>query len=122
MYNSQLDTFIQVADEGSFSKAAQNMFISPTAVIKQINRLEGELGLKLFDRNENVIRIGTSIMTPSQFLIELWPKIEKECPTHKFQLVSFENTPENARAILANFGQHIDLVAGLFDENYSKCG
>lgn len=160
MYNSQLDTFIQVADEGSFSKAAQNMFISPTAVIKQINRLEADLGFNLFDRNhqgvvltesgrslykdarymikyakasidrakkagpkyENIIRIGTSIMTPSKFLIELWPKIEKECPTHKFQLVSFENTPENAREILANLGQNIDLVAGVFDENFSKRG
>lgn len=53
-----------------------------------------ERAKKAGHKNENIIRIGTSIMTPSQFLIELWPKIEKECPTHKFQLVSFENTPE----------------------------
>ena len=40
MYNHQLDTFIVVADSGSFNKAAEALFISPPAVIKQINLLE----------------------------------------------------------------------------------
>ena len=40
MYNPQLDTFIRVAEAGSFSKAAQESFITPTAVIKQMNLLE----------------------------------------------------------------------------------
>ena len=30
MYNSMLDTFIAVADCGSFTKAAERLFISPT--------------------------------------------------------------------------------------------
>ena len=34
----------------------------------------------------------------------------------KFQLIPFENTPENAREILSNLGQNIDVVAGIFDE------
>lgn len=158
MYNPQLDTFIQVADSGSFSKAAEELHISPTAVIKQINLLESDLNLKLIDRthrgititeagkslykdakyliqyskdslvrarnamqnNENIIRIGTSLMTPTQFLIELWPKINQSCPELKFQLVPFENSPENAREILKNLGQNIDLVAGLFDGAFLK--
>lgn len=37
MYNPQLDTFIKVADAGSFNKAAEDSFITPAAVIKQIN-------------------------------------------------------------------------------------
>lgn len=154
MYNHQLETFIHVADAGSFSKAAQNLFITSTAVIKQINLLETELGLQLLIRthrgikltsagkslykdskyiiqyakdslvrarnaeqnSDNTIRIGTSLITPSQFLLELWPKIQEHCPNLKFQLVPFENTPENAREILANLGQNIDLMAGIFDE------
>ncbi len=31
-------------------------------------------------------------------------------------IVPFENTPENAREILANLGQKIDVVGGIFDE------
>lgn len=49
MYNKHLETFIKVADLGSFSRAAETLYISSTAVIKQINLLEQELGLQLFD-------------------------------------------------------------------------
>lgn len=66
--------------------------------------------------HEDVIRIGTSPMTPAQVLVDLWPKIQKDCPGIKFQLVPYDNTPENAREILANLGQNIDVVAGIFDE------
>ena len=158
MYNRQLDTFIEVVHAGSFSKAAQNLYISPTAVIKQINLLESGLELQLFirthrglilteagkslyqdakymiqyskdslvrarnamDQSENVIRIGTSLMTPSQFLIGLWPKIHEKYLDLKFQLVPFENTPENAREILKNLGQNIDIVAGVFEKDFLK--
>ncbi len=154
MYNSQLDTFIRVADAGSFSKAAELLYISPNAVIKQINLLESHLELRLFVRTYkgialtqagqslyrdakyimqysrdsivrakdsmqdggHVIRIGSSPMTPTQFLMELWSRIHPLCPELKFQLVPFENTPENAREIMKNFGQNIDLVAGLYDD------
>lgn len=154
MYNPQLETFIKVADAGSFNKAAEQSFITPTAVIKQINLLEAGLGVALFDRthrgltltkagkslyrdskyiiqycrdsvvraknamqqDEQIIRIGTSPMTPAQVLLALWPKIHEHYPNMKFQLVPFENTPENAKEILANLGQNIDIVAGIFDE------
>lgn len=154
MYNPQLETFIRVADAGSFNKAAEQAFITPTAVIKQMNLLEAELGVQLFERthrglsltkagsslyqdtkyiiqyckdsviraknamqeNTDTIRIGTSPMTPAQVLVELWPQIHTLSPEIKFQLVPFENTPENAREILKNLGQNIDVVAGIFDE------
>lgn len=158
MYNQQLETFIRVVEAGSFSKAAQAIFITPTAVIKQINLLESSLDLQLFIRTHRglilteagrslyqdaryiiqyskdsviraknameetsqVIRIGSSPMTPGQFLIELWPKIHKHCPEIKFQMIQFENTPENAREILRNLGQNIDIVPGLFDHTIVK--
>ena len=154
MYNPQLETFLCVAESGSFNKAAERMYISPPAVIKKINLLESSLDLQLFIRTHrglvlteagkslyqdtkyiiqyckdsvtrarnamqestNVIRIGTSPMTPAQVLVDLWPRLQKDCPNMKFQLVPFDNTPENAREILANLGQNIDVVAGIFDE------
>lgn len=154
MVNPQLETFIAAADAGSFSKAAERLFITPTAVIKQINLLEGSLDVKLFDRSHrgltltkagvslykdakyiiqycrdsvsraqnamqedlNVIRIGSSPMTPAQALMEFWPAVHECCPEIKFQIVPFDNTLENARRILANLGDEIDVVAGVFDE------
>ena len=67
------------------------------------------------EESDSVIRIGTSPMTPAQVLVDLWPDLQKRCPNVKFQLVPFENTPENAREILGNLGQTIDVVAGIFD-------
>lgn len=158
MYNPQLETFIKVADAGSFNKAAEESYITPTAVIKQINLLEDSLGVRLFDRSHrglnltkagnsmyqdakyiiqyckdsvtrarnamqednNVIRIGSSIMTPAQLLMELWSKVQTMCPDIKFQIVPFENTPENAKEILANLGKNIDVIGGIFDETMLK--
>ena len=45
MYNPQIETFIQVADAGSFHKASKKLQVTATAVIKQINLLETELNL-----------------------------------------------------------------------------
>lgn len=162
MYNPQLETFLCVAEAGSFNKAAERLYISPPAVIKQINLLEESLDLQLFVRThrglqltsagrslvqdakyiiqyckdsvtraknamqagESVIRIGTSPMTPAQVLVDLWPRLQEDCPGTKFQLVPFDNTPENAREILGNLGKNIDVVAGIFDEtmlNLRRC-
>ncbi len=154
MYNPQLETFIRVADAGSFNKAAEKSFITPTAVIKQINLLEDSLGVKLFDRthrglhltkaghslyqdskyiiqycrdsltraknamqeDSNIIRIGSAPITPAQLLMELWSRVQALHPNIKFQIVPFENTPENAREILANLGKNIDIIGGIFDD------
>ncbi len=66
---------------------------------------------------DDVIRVGISPMTPPQVFVELWPRIQEKYPKVKFKLVPFENTPENAREILANLGQNIDVIAGIFDES-----
>ena len=57
MYNSQLDAFIAAADSGSFAKAADKLYISAPAVIKQINTLEQHLNIKLFNRSPRGITL-----------------------------------------------------------------
>ena len=119
MYNLQLETFIVVADLGSFNKAAEALYITPPAVTKQINLLEKDLGLRLFIRThrgltlteagkslykdakyiiqyckesverakkamqekDNVIRIGTSPMTPAAPLVQIWSSPEQSNET-----------------------------------------
>lgn len=54
---TQLQTFIRVSKYGSFTKAAEESFISSTAVMKQINRLETELNLTLFVRSATGVRL-----------------------------------------------------------------
>lgn len=47
----QIETFLCVCENSSFSKAAEKSFISPSAVLQQIQSLEKELGFSLFFRH-----------------------------------------------------------------------
>lgn len=157
LYNPILSTFISVVESGSFTQAAEALFITPPAVMKQINSLEERLGITLFDRSnhglqltdagksffqdakyiidysnraiekakdidnqdkQQSIRIGTSIMTPAKFLLDIWSEIQKFNPYLKIELIPFENTPINSVEILRNLGKHIDIVAGLYDDGF----
>lgn len=157
MYNPQLTTFISVAENGSFTKAAEELFITPTAVMKQINALEERIGIELFDRTNHglrlteagksfiqdakyiidysvraidkareiddgnkrkFIRIGTSIMTPAKFLLDVWSEVQRANPHLKIELIPFDNNPVNSVEILRNLGKHIDIVGGLYDDNF----
>ena len=62
------------------------------------------------------IRIGTSIMTPAKFLLDVWAEVQKHNPYLKIELIPFDYTPVNAVEILKNLGKHIDIVGGLYDE------
>ncbi len=53
MYNPQILTLIEVADAGSFSKAAEKMYITSVSVMNQINSLEKRVGVKLFERTNH---------------------------------------------------------------------
>ena len=71
MYNPQLDTFICVVEAGSFSKAADKLYISPPAVIKQINSLENNLGVQLFARTHRglVVTAGESLYQDAKYMV-----------------------------------------------------
>jgi DNA-binding transcriptional LysR family regulator len=47
----QLETFLAVAEEKSFSRAATRMHRTQSAVSQTISKLEDELGERLFDRS-----------------------------------------------------------------------
>ena len=48
---SQLEVFVAVAREGRFSRAAEKLFRTQSAVSQTIRKLEDELGEALFDRS-----------------------------------------------------------------------
>ena len=74
MYNHQLDTFLKVAERGSFGRAAEALFISPPAVIQQIKLLEGECGVTLFERSNRGVRLtpaGASLLEDAKTIVRL---------------------------------------------------
>lgn len=73
MYNPVLDTFITVVDCGSFTKAAEHLFISPTAIMKQMNSLESHLQIRLIERTPSGIHLtpaGKVIYKDAKFMID----------------------------------------------------
>lgn len=72
MYNRQIQTFIQVADSGSFTSAAEKLFITSASVMKQINGLENLIGVKLLERTNHGVSLtpaGCSIYKDAKKII-----------------------------------------------------
>lgn len=53
----QLQYFIAVAEQGSVTRAAQNLSISQSSVTEAIKELEGDLGVELFERHPRGLTI-----------------------------------------------------------------
>lgn len=72
MYNHHLDTYIEVAETGSFSKAAQKLYITTVSVMNQMNALEKHIGVKLFNRTNRGVTLteaGESIYRDAKKMI-----------------------------------------------------
>lgn len=79
MYVQQLESFIQVARLGSFSTAANALYITPSAVIQQINNLEKNLQVALFHRSKKGVTLtpaGEYFLSASQSLLSKIQEIE----------------------------------------------
>lgn len=62
-----------VVEAGSFNKAAEKLYISPPAVIKQINLLEKDLGVPLLvhtHRGLTLTSAGKSIYQDAKYIIQ----------------------------------------------------
>ena len=73
MLNSNLKAFVRVAECGSFTKAAESLYLSPTAVMKQINALEKHLDLILLERSPAGVRLtaaGEVIYQDAKFILD----------------------------------------------------
>ena len=66
----QLSAFVAVAETGSFTLAAERLFVTQSALSGLIKELESSLGLRLFDRSTRRLRL-------SDTGLELYPQVEK---------------------------------------------
>lgn len=82
METNSLRTFISVVRAGSFTKTAEQNFISSTAVMKQINRLEKEIDAKLFDRSSSGVSLtpsGHIFLKYAETVIKLTDQVYVDC-------------------------------------------
>lgn len=57
MYSRHIESFIETANAGSFTKAARALYIAPSSLIQQIDLLEQRLGVVLFERGHRGVKL-----------------------------------------------------------------
>ena len=69
----QLKYLIAIADSGSFSAAAERVFVAQSALSHQMAQLEGELGVELFLRTRRGVALVVRMCTGLEMPIRMGP-------------------------------------------------
>ena len=75
----QLEAFVQIADSGSFSKAAKELYLTQPTISAHVSTLEKELNTRLFVRNTKEVKLsdsGTVLYDYAKQMIVLQKQIE----------------------------------------------
>jgi DNA-binding transcriptional LysR family regulator len=83
---NQLHTFVEVAQAGSFTRAAEKLFLTQPALSLQIKALETELGAPLFERRNRQIfltEVGHAVLLRAQEIAGVVEKIQQDVAAHQ---------------------------------------
>ena len=79
----QLEAFVQVAEGGSFSKAAKQLFLTQPTISAHISSLEKELNARLFVRNTKEVKLSDDGKDVRNCMIFLNYPAKQELNRHK---------------------------------------
>lgn len=88
---NELRFIVAVAQELNFRRAAEKSFISQPALSLAIQKLEEELGLKIFERGKNDVSltpVGTAVVEQAQRVLEEAERIREIAAQGKNQLIA----------------------------------
>ena len=91
MINPQVKTFLTVCEKKSFTRAAVELYITPSAVLQQINALEKRLGVELVVRH----RTGITLTAAGTYLEREgreWLRREEAVKTELLNISRSQNT------------------------------
>ena len=93
---NELRYIVAVAQERNFRRAAEKSFISQPALSLAIQKLEEELGIRIFERGKNEVSItpvGAEIVEQAQRTLEEVARIRELARQGKDQLASSLRSP-----------------------------
>ena len=70
-----LQQLIKIADCGTISRAAEELYISQPALSRSMQKLESELGVELFARAKNKVELNEN----GKFFVQTARRIVEEC-------------------------------------------
>ena len=114
MLDKKIEFFIATVETGSFSGAARKLMLSQSAVSQQINLLEEELAVKLFDRSNyrpRLTRAGEFYFKKCQELVAIYEKMN-----HEVKLIDSYSIRIGITGPFEN--HHIPFLVKLFKEKY----
>lgn len=103
MNDLQIDYFMAVATNLSFTKTSEELFVSQPAISRQISQLEKELGCRLFRRSNQ----GTELTEEGRLYFDLFSKYKAEFINTKMKAESI--TGRNRAVIRVGFLEGWDL-------------
>lgn len=80
METELLRTFLEVNRMHSFSQAAENLSVTPSAVSARIRQLEGEIGRPVFRRNSQKVSLtpaGERLLRHAQGIVQAWERAQR---------------------------------------------
>jgi len=87
-----LRTFLEVHRVHHFGRAAENLFITPSAVSARIRQLEKQTGVVLFNRSRNNIHLtdaGERLLNHAKAIVNAWERARYELLSEADQGVNF---------------------------------
>jgi DNA-binding transcriptional LysR family regulator len=85
----QIQYFLAIVETGNFSRAAEQLLISQPSLSSAIRKLEGELGVILFERGGR----RTQLTPPGQVFLEKAQKLLEDYEQLRYQLRDFQEQP-----------------------------
>lgn len=88
----QLESFIQVAENLNFARAAEVLNITQSAVSRQIHSLENELGAKLFHRTSRTVTLtptGIIFLVDAKNIVERFKVAKQKIHQHQSSNIQF---------------------------------
>ena len=67
---------------------------------------------------ESIVRIGASLMNPSNLLLEQWERASARHPNIKVEIIPFEDTVPAFSEVLDHLGEQIDLIPCPYQNDY----
>lgn len=124
MNDKSLISFVTTAEKGSFYKAAQVLFTTPQTIVQQMNQLEQEVGMPLFERSNKGVRLtqaGRTFLIGANQILNLTDETIKKCRgeygTPKEQIhIAIANRPHVLSEICIEFSRRFPNVELIFQD------
>lgn len=118
--SKQIEAFMAVAECLNFTQAGEKLFASQSTVSRQISLLEEELGVELFFRNRNYVRLTPAGTIMKTAFLETGKFMEEQVKTAKYMNLGESGTLQIGFISNLNVEAFFEDIINKFNQLYPK--